>query len=101
MTRLHKASQHQEERVARRFDGRRTPGSGSGFIKNDVRSEDWSFEVKWTGKKQYTLKSADLKEGEKYALLDGREFAFGIEMDGTHWVVISEDTFHKLLEGVR
>lgn len=101
MNRPHRASRNQEERVADRFGGRRTPGSGNGIRKNDVRSEDWSFEMKYTGKKQYILKSAELKQGEKYALLDGREFAFGIEMDNTNWVVVAEDTFLRLVEGVR
>jgi hypothetical protein len=94
-----KASQRQEARVARRFGGRRTPGSGNTpFWKNDVRTDDLSFEMKWTGKKQYTLKASELEEGERHALLDGRDFVFGIEMNGRNWIVISEDDFAALLE---
>jgi hypothetical protein len=94
VARLHKDSRRQEERVASRFGGRRTPGSGNQWDrKNDVRTSDWSFELKTTGKKQYTLKASELEDGEKQALLDGRNFAFGIEMNGRNWVVLSEDDF--------
>ena len=79
MTRLHKHSRRQEDRVASLFGGSRTPGSGNGIRKNDVRTPDLSFELKYTGKSQYTLKASELEKGEKHALLDGRDFAFGIE----------------------
>lgn len=98
MSALLKKSQKQEERIATVLGGRRTPGSGNGFRKNDVRTADLSLEMKYTGKKQYTLKSVDLEQGEKHAIMDGREFAFGIEMNGRNWVVISEDDWLALRE---
>lgn len=86
--------------MADRFGGRPTPGSGNQWArKNDVRTADLSFEMKYTGKKQYTLKASELEEGEKQALLDGRDFAFGIEMNGRNWIVISEDDFEALRHG--
>jgi uncharacterized membrane protein len=89
-----KDSQRQERRVARRFGGRRTPGSGNTpFWKNDVRTDDLSFELKVTGKKQYILKAGELEQGERHAILDGRDFAFGIEMNDRNWIVISENDF--------
>lgn len=99
MSKLLKASQRQEKRIAARVAGRRTPGSGNGIRKNDVRTDDTSFEMKYTGKKQYTLKAVDLEQGEKHAIMDGREFVFGIEMNGRNWVIVSEDYFMCLLDG--
>lgn len=98
MSGIHKASRRQEARVANRFGGTPTPGSGNQWDrKNDVRTPRFSFELKTTGKKQYTLKASELEEGEKQALIDGREFAFGIEMNGRNWITISEDDFATLL----
>lgn len=98
MNRLLKASQRQEKRVAARFGGQTTPGSGNTWArKNDVRSPDKSFEMKYTGKKQYTLKASELEEGERHALIDGRDFVFGIEMNGRNWIVLSEDDYAALV----
>lgn len=93
-----KASRKQENRVAGRFGGRRTPGSGNQWSrKNDVRTAAHSFELKTTGRGQYALKAKELEEGEKNALLDGREFVFGIEMNGRNWIVLAEEDFELLL----
>lgn len=97
MSRALKASQRQERRVANRFGGRTTPGSGNTWArKNDVRTPDLSFEMKYTGKSQFALKASELEQGERHALADGRDFAFGIEMNGRNWIVISEDDFETL-----
>lgn len=102
MTRLHKASRRQETRVAKRFGGQVTPGSGNQWArKNDVRTPTTSFEMKYTGKSQYTLKASELEAGEKHALLDGRDFVFGIEMSGRNWIVLSEDDYEALVEHER
>jgi hypothetical protein len=92
------ASRKQESRVAAHYGGRRTPGSGNQWArKNDVRTETHSFELKTTGKGQYTLKAKELEEGERNALLDGRDFVFGIEMNGRNWIVLAEEDFDLLL----
>lgn len=96
--RLLKASQRQEQRIADRLNGRRTPGSGNGIRKNDVRTEDLSLEMKFTGKKQYTIKSSELEQGEKHAIMDGRDFAFGISLNDHNWVILSEDDWIALRE---
>lgn len=102
MTALHKASRRQEKRVADLFDGKVTPGSGNQWNrKNDVRSDTHSFEMKYTGKKQYTLKASELELGERNALLDGRDFVFGVEMNGRNWITISEEDYITLLEATR
>lgn len=94
-----KRSQRQERDWADNMDGRTTPGSGNTWVrKNDVRSERWSLELKTTLKRQFTLKSDDLRKGERNALLDGREFAFGIEMDGSSWVVMNVHDWHRMRE---
>ena len=83
--------------MADRFGGRTTPGSGNTWSrKNDVRNDTTSFEMKYTGKKQYTLKAAELEQGEKHAIMDGRYFVFGVEMAGRNWIVLSEEDYAEL-----
>lgn len=94
-----KKSQQQEKRLAGRYDGLTSAGSGNGWVrKNDVRSADLSIEAKYTDKKQFTLKQADLHKGETYALVDGREFAFVVSFSGEEWVVIREADYKDLRE---
>ncbi len=95
------ASRKQENRVANTFGGKRTPGSGNQWhTKNDVRTTTHSFELKTTTKSQYTLKAKELEEGEKNAILDGRDFVFGVEMCGREWVVLSMEDFENLVTEV-
>lgn len=87
-----KRSTKQENALGKRIGGRRTPGSGSGWVtKNDVKTSDVSVEVKFTDKKSYSLKEDDLLKAERQALLDGgREFAFVVRMaGGREWVITS------------
>lgn len=94
MTTVHRRSRKQEEAGARRFGGRRTPGSGNGWhTKNDVITEDLSIEYKFTDKKSYSLKGKDLVTAEKNALIAGRDMAFIVEIEGREWVVTSRDYF--------
>jgi hypothetical protein len=94
-----KRSQRQERDWAKNMDGRTTPGSGNTWArKNDVRSERWSIELKTTAKKQFILRAADLQEAERHALMDGREFAFGIEIAGRTWVVMEENDWQRMRE---
>ena len=86
------ASRKQEDRYAKDYGGRRAPGSGNGvWVKNDVRTETESWELKTTSKMQYTLKHADLEKAEKHALIDGRAFRFGLEMCDRDWVLMSKE----------
>jgi hypothetical protein len=71
-------ARRQENQVASRLGGRVTPASGSGGIKNDVRSPEWSVEIKSTSKKSYPVKEEDFDRAEKQALADGRRAAFVI-----------------------
>lgn len=95
-----KRSQQQEKSTADRFGGRVTPGSGNGWMrKNDVRSDDVSFEMKYTDAKQFALKVADLTKAEEHAIRDGREMVFGISFSGERFVLITED-YYATLTGV-
>lgn len=81
-------SQQQEKRVANRLGGTVNSGSGNGWLrKNDVRTPELSVELKYTAKRQYTLKLDDLLKAEEYALLDGREMLFGLEMGDREWAI--------------
>lgn len=93
-----RASRKQERRVAEDMGGRTTPGSGSKwFVKNDVLAPGWSVECKTTTGTSYSLKLKDLKTAEKNALLDNRQMAFVIAMDGHHYAVLPYSTFLALL----
>lgn len=99
MDRRIKASRDQEKRLAREMGGRVTPGSGNGWItKNDVKTEKWSLECKTTTKLSYSLKDSELRLAERQALLEDREMAFVIDMQGRTWVVLSFETFASLAE---
>ena len=90
-------SRKQEDRAAKRLGGTRNSGSGNGpYRKNDVRTETESLEYKTTLKNSFRLTNAELLKAEQYALLDGREMAFGIDMDGQRWIVISENYYETL-----
>jgi hypothetical protein len=94
-----KRSQRQEKGLAKKYDGKVSPGSGNGWIhKNDVRNDEFSFEAKTTEKRQYPLKVDELVLAERNALLSGREMVFVIEMGGRNWMVLSQETFDTILE---
>ena len=89
----------QENAGAKAFGGERNVMSGGGWVrKNDVRTPDFSIEYKVTEKKSYSLKSKELAQAERYALIDGRIMLFGVRMDdGRNWIVISEDDFLEIV----
>jgi hypothetical protein len=62
-----------------------------------VRSPEWSVEYKFTDKQSFSLKASELELGERNAILDGREFLFGISLGQRDWVVLSNHTFETLL----
>lgn len=102
-------SRKQEAKIAERLGGRTTPRSGAGWaVKNDVKTNDLSVEIKYTDKKSYSLKHDDLKKAERHALNDsGREFAFvvgfgrrlghGSMVIDDEYVVISRPYFESLV----
>src|SRR6185437_15393868 len=99
MDRAHRLARKQESVTAANHGGRVTPASGSGTVKNDVRTSDWSIEVKTTTQKTYSLAYRTWVTAERHALADGRKPAMVIAFDrglGHHpkrLVVIDEDDF--------
>lgn len=67
----------QEQLTAELHGGRLTPASGTGrAAKNDVRTPEWSIEVKSTSGLGYRLDRATLQRSEHNALKDGRRLLF-------------------------
>lgn len=104
MDRAHRIARQQERVTARNHNGRGTPASGSGTVKNDVRTDDWSFEVKTTTKGSYSLALSTFETAERHALEDGRRGAMVIAFDRgigqrpRRLVVLDEDDFIELSE---
>lgn len=97
-----KDSVKQEKRGAKKYGGRTTPGSGNTpWAKNDMRTPTESWEYKVTSAKSFSLKAVDLEQAEQYALLDGRDMRFGIQMNGRNWVVLSEEEYETLMESAQ
>lgn len=72
----------QESRLASVTGGTRQSGSGNGWVrKHDVRGNRLRYliEAKWTARKSFILKLADLKVLEHRAALEDREPALCIE----------------------
>lgn len=104
MDRAHRIARKQEEVTAANHGGRGTPASGSGDkTKNDVRNDDWSFEVKTTTKKTYSLALSTFETAETHALADGRRVAMVIAYDQgigrrpRRLVVLSEEDYIELV----
>jgi hypothetical protein len=105
MDRAHRIARKQEDVTAQKHMGRGTPASGSGdTVKNDVRNDTWSFEVKTTTKSSYSLALGTFETAEKNALRDGRRAAMVIAFDNgigrrpRRFVVLDEDDFIELSE---
>lgn len=103
MDRAHRIARKQEDVTAANHGGRGTPASGSGDkTKNDVRNDEWSFEVKTTTKKTYSLALSTFETAETHALTDGRRAAMVIAFDQglgrrpRRLVVMDEDDFIEL-----
>ena len=97
-----KESQKHEKRLAKRIGGTRNAASGALWArKGDVRSTDLLIEHKWTGKKQFTVKSDVLKKTVREAILEGRMPAIGIHLDGEDYVILTEDDFLEMREKLR
>ena len=92
-----KQSQKHEKRLAKKIGGKRNAASGALWSrKGDVRSDDLLIEHKWTGKKQFTVKSDVIKKNVREAILEGRMPVFGIHLDGEDYVILLEDDFIEM-----
>lgn len=98
--RIQKKSKKQEERSARLYRGSRNPMSGAGWVKkNDVRSEAFLIENKFTdNKKSYAIKHTDLVELTQRAVLEDRIPVLQFDLGGRHYVILNEDDFLCMVE---
>ena len=97
-----KKSRKHEIRLAKRIGGKRNAASGAYWSrKGDVRSDDLLVEHKYTGKKQFTVRSEVLKKIMREAILDGRTPVLGIHLDGEDYVILSENDFIEMREKLR
>lgn len=99
-------STKQEKRIAKEFNGKRTPNSGATLLggKGDVTLDDWLIEAKTKTSDQDSMSikkdwlEKNLREsvsmGKKYNAL---MFNFG-PSDEKNYVIIDEDTFKELIE---
>jgi hypothetical protein len=99
-------ARRQENQVASRLGGRVTPASGSGGIKNDVRSPEWSVEIKSTSRKAFPANRDVIETAEKQALRDGRRFALFAAFltpgkPAKRYVLTSEDDWIELTERLK
>lgn len=107
MDKVHKEARRQEALTAFKYGGRVTPASGSGaFSKNDVTSDEWSFEVKTTEQKGYRLTLENFLKTEKYALEQGLRpamiIAFVLPSGRVkRLVLMDEDDFTEVIYGTQ
>lgn len=99
-------SNKQEKRIAKEFNGKRTPNSGATLLggKGDITLDDWLIEAKTKTSDQDSMSikkdwlEKNLREsvsmGKKYNAL---MFNFG-PSDEKNYVIIDEDTFKELIE---
>lgn len=89
-----KESQKHEDRLAKKFDGKRNAGSGAFWQrKGDVRTPELLIEHKWTGKTQFTVKAVELEKIVREAILDSRKPVLGFHLNGENYVMLTEDDF--------
>ena len=93
-----KRSIAQEKRVARQYNGSRTPMSGATWhSKNDVRTDELLIENKRTDNTAgIRLKSKDLEELDKHAAQEGRSAVLQFDLNGKEYVVIRSGFFREL-----
>jgi len=93
-------SYKQEKRLAKKFGGRPTANSGARFGENDVKTDEYSIEAKTTGKKQFTIKQADLDLMEaKTPVGKIPLFAINFEQSGKEYILLSQNDFLTLTSG--
>ncbi len=96
-----KASRKQEEATAKAINGRRQPGSGSGWVhRNDVRSDRFLVENKRTdNERTITIKADDLRQLRINAIRLDRIGVLEFYLGGHNYVVLHRDDFSEYVEG--
>jgi len=86
----------QEMALAKRRGGRRTKGSGNGWVqRHDVHEAEIMWEAKQTDAASYSIKLATWRELRKNATLAGKMPALAIQIQGVDLVVLSQDDFDE------
>jgi hypothetical protein len=94
-----KQSQKHEKRLAKKVGGSKTAASGAFWSrKGDVRSHDLLIEHKWTGKKSFSIKAAEVEKIVTEAIIDSRMPVFGISLNEKNYVLLTEDDFLEMRE---
>ena len=77
--------------MAKRTNGQRQPGSGSGWLHpNDVRSDEYLWEMKLTDGKSISIKLEDWEKLRRNAILTGRKPGMHIQIGTRRLVVLDE-----------
>jgi hypothetical protein len=88
--------ERQETALAKRRGGRKTKGSGNGWVqRHDVHETDIMWEAKQTDAASYSLKLATWKALKKNATLAGQMPAMALRIQGVDLVVMSQDDFDE------
>lgn len=83
--------ERQERRVAKKVSGKRQPGSGSGWLhQNDVKSDEYLWELKQTDGKSISIKAEDWEKVRRNALMSGRKAAMHLQIGKYRLVVLDE-----------
>ena len=93
-------SRAQEKRIARKVGGTLNAGSGNKDRKNDVREQGTLWEMKRTDAKSITIKATDLRDLRKHASLEDRLPIMHIELGGRKYVIMEEDDYFDMKEGL-
>lgn len=98
--RRRKLSRRQEKDTAKRYAGRTTPGSGSGWLhRNDVRSDEFLIENKRTdNERSITIKADDLRQLRINATRLDKVGIMEIYLGGHNYVILHSDDFAGYLE---
>jgi hypothetical protein len=88
--------ERQEDALAKRRNGRKTKGSGNGWVqRHDVHEREIMWEAKQTDAASYSIKLATWLELRKNATLAGQMPALALRIRGTNLVVMSQDDFDE------
>lgn len=100
LTRGQRMSRRQEAAGAALHGGRRTPRSGGGPIKGDVRTDDEVIEYKWTGKQQVTVKGEVLEKVFDEAVAELKRPVLGLSVRGKDYVVLPLHHYVEITDAI-
>ena len=92
-----------EKMTAKKYGGRRTPGSGNKWgFRGDIKEEVFLFQDKQTDKKSFPIKEADWIKTKREALLEGRRPAFKVTFNsGTSFIILDEPDFYEMMNKLK